>query len=74
MVTMLENWSHVKIHAMIQFSEANHMSAAEIHCQLTEVYDKTVMSQHHVSEWCGTFNAGREKITNMTVPVERQAL
>jgi hypothetical protein len=71
---MLENWSHVKIHAMIQFSEANHISAPEIHCQLIEVYDKTVMSHHHVPEWCKTFNAGTEKITDMTVTVERRAL
>jgi hypothetical protein len=71
MVTTLEKWSHTKIHAMIRFSVANHVSAAEIHCQLIEVYDKKVMSHHHVPEWCRTFNADRGKDHQYEVTLER---
>src|ERR1043166_8304979 len=64
MATRLENLSREENRSVIRFLWTKHVSAAEIHRQLVEVYGETVMSRQHVAEWCRKFAAGREKVTD----------
>lgn len=38
------------------------MSAAEIHCQLAEVYGENVMSRQHLAKWCRLFKSNRDDV------------
>jgi hypothetical protein len=44
MVTRLEQWSKNEVHSVIMFFNAGNLSAAELICQLVEVYGEDVMS------------------------------
>jgi hypothetical protein len=45
MATRLEQWYKEEVRAVIRFLNARHVSAAEIHRQLVEVYGEEVMSR-----------------------------
>jgi hypothetical protein len=45
MATRLEQWSKEEVRSVIRFLNARHVSAAEIHRQLVEVYGEEVMSR-----------------------------
>jgi hypothetical protein len=59
-----EQWSKEEDHAVINFLHARHVSAAQINCQLVEVYEEEVMSHQSVAKWCSDFKSGRVGITD----------
>jgi len=57
--TRLVQWSQEKISVVIRFVHARHVSAAEIHRKLVEVYGEEAMSRQSVANWCSDFKSGR---------------
>jgi hypothetical protein len=45
------------VRSVIRFSHARHTSAAEIRCQLVEVYGEAVTSRKSVAEGCSDFKS-----------------
>jgi hypothetical protein len=64
MATRREQWSKEEVLAVIRFLNARHVSAAEIHRQLVEVYGEEVMNRQSVAKWCAQFKAGRVGTTD----------
>jgi hypothetical protein len=64
MATCWKQWSKEEVRAVIRFMNARHVSAAEIHRQLVEVYGEEVMSRQSVAKWCAHFKAGRVGTTD----------
>jgi hypothetical protein len=59
MATRLVHWSQEEICAVIRFLHARHVSAAEVHRQLVEVYGDEAMSRQSVANWCSDFKSRR---------------
>ncbi|MEX5543814.1 hypothetical protein, partial [Pseudomonas poae] len=50
------------VRSVIRFLSARNLPAAEIHRQICEVYDDTVMSESKVHKWVRQFKDGRDNI------------
>jgi len=59
MATLLVRRSQEQIRAVIRFLHARHVSAAEVHRQLVEVYGDEAMSRQSVANWCSDFKSGQ---------------
>ncbi|GFS71335.1 histone-lysine N-methyltransferase SETMAR [Trichonephila clavipes] len=50
-----------EIQSVIHFLTARNMSAADIHRQVTKVYDTEAMSDSKVRKWSGSLNVAEQK-------------
>ncbi|GFV26178.1 HTH_48 domain-containing protein [Trichonephila clavipes] len=51
-----------EIRSVIRFLTAKNVSAAEIHRQISDVYDPNAMSSSKVHKWVRAFKDGRENV------------
>ncbi|GBM88515.1 hypothetical protein AVEN_25100-1 [Araneus ventricosus] len=61
MLQSIENPADCEIRSVIRFFNAKDVKAAEIHRQITEVYEKNIVSEGMVRKWVRAFKDGRAK-------------
>jgi hypothetical protein len=58
------NPASCKICTVIHFIHAKNMSAVEIHCELSSVYNQNIISEGTIRQWCRMFKDGRTNVHN----------
>jgi transposase len=58
----VDNPTSCEIRAVIRFLRSKIISAAEVHRELCAVYDKIVISEGTVRQWCRMFKDGRTNV------------